>query len=78
MFVPVGMNLAVVAIYILTIYAAAVGMSLGVLLPTVTPGACLGVAVSLLVGTSITFVHPLYFPVTSAALALVGAVLSAR
>lgn len=78
LFVPVGMNLSVVALYILTINAAGVGMCLGVLLPTVTPGACFGVALSLLVGTLITLVQPLYFPVTAAALSLVGAVLSAR
>lgn len=72
------MNLSVVAIYILTINAAGVGMSLGVLLPTVTPGACFGVALSLFVGALITFIQPLYFPVTAAALALVGAALSAR
>jgi hypothetical protein len=49
-----------------------------VLLPTVTPGACFGVALSLFVGALITFIQPLYFPVTGAALALVGAILSAR
>lgn len=77
LFVPVGMNLAVVALYVLAINAAAVGMSLGVLLPTVTPGASLGVALSLLIGTLVTFVEPLYFPIASAVLAIVGAVLSA-
>jgi callose synthase len=78
LFVPVGMDLAVVALWILSINAAAVGMSLGVLLPKITPGACFGVATALLVGCLMTLVQPLYFPVTSGALAIVGAILSAR
>ena len=78
LFVPVGMNLAVVALWILSINAAAVGIALGVLLPKITPGACFGVALSLIVGCMITFVQPLYFPVTSGALAILGAILSAR
>lgn len=79
LFVPVGMNLAVVALWILSINAAAVGMSLGVLLPKITPGACFGVSLSLLAGCLIALVNqPLYFPISSGALAIVGAVLSAR
>jgi len=78
LFVPVGMDLAVVALWLLSINAAAVGMSLGVLLPKITPGACLGVALSLIVGCLMTLVQPLYFPIASGALAIVGAVISAR
>lgn len=78
LFVPVGMDLAVVALWILSANAAAVGMSLGVLLPKITPGACFGVALALIAGCLMTLVQPLYFPVTSGALAIVGAVLSAR
>lgn len=78
LFLPVGMDLAVVALWVLSINAAAVGMSLGVLLPRITPGACLGVASALLIGCLITVVQPLYFPVTGGSLAIIGALLSAR
>lgn len=78
LFVPVGMDLAVVALWVLSINAAAVGMSLGVLLPRITPGACFGVASAIMIGCLVTVVQPLYFPVTSSSLAIVCAVLSAR
>ena len=78
LFVPVGMDLAVVALWLLSLNAAAVGMALGVLLPKITPGACFGVASALVVGCLMTLVQPLYFPIASGALAVVGAILSAR
>ena len=78
LFFPVGLEVAIVALYILSINAAFVGMSLGVLLPLICPGLCFGVAVSLFAGCLITMSSPLYFPVASAALGVVGAVLSAR
>jgi callose synthase len=77
LFVPVGMELAVVALWILSLNAAAVGACLGVLLPKITPGACCGVALSLLIGCLATLVNPMYFPAASGGLAIVGAVLSA-
>jgi hypothetical protein len=67
-----------VALWILSLNAAAVGACLGVLLPKITPGACCGVALSLLIGCLATLVNPMYFPAASGGLAIVGAVLSAR
>jgi callose synthase len=78
LFLPVGMNLAVVALWILTFDAAMVGMSLGVLLPMVVPGICFGLALALLIGSLSTLLQPLYFPVTALVLALIGAIISAR
>lgn len=78
LFFPVGLEVAIVALFVLSINAALVGMSLGVLLPLICPGLCFGVAVSLLAGCLMTMSNPLYFPVTSAALGVVGALLSAR
>ncbi|KAI2501722.1 1-3-beta-D-glucan synthase [Fragilaria crotonensis] len=78
LFFPVGLEVAIVALYILSINAAFVGMSLGVLLPLIFPGLCFGVAVSLFAGCLMTMSNPLYFPVASAALGVVGAILSAR
>jgi callose synthase len=78
LFFPVGLEIAIVALYVLAINAACVGMSLGVLLPLVFPGLCFGVATALLVGALATITHPLYFGVSSVALGAVGAILSAR
>ncbi|VEU41206.1 unnamed protein product [Pseudo-nitzschia multistriata] len=81
LFFPVGLNLAVVVLWILAIMASFVGMSLGVLLPTLFPGLCLGVNIALLVGT---FLHgfsissPLFFPIAGGVAALIGALLSVR
>lgn len=78
LFFPVGLELAIVALHILSINAAFVGMSLGVLLPMICPGLCFGFAASLLVGSLATMEHSLYYPVTSIVLGVSGALLSAR
>lgn len=78
LFVPVGLDLAMVVLYLLSLLSALVGMSLGVLLPTLFPGLCVGAAVSLLVGTFLGDVWTLYFPAVGGGLALVGALLSVR
>ncbi len=78
LFVPVGLDLAMVALWILSICAGLVGMSLGVLIPTVLPGICFGVSLSLLVGTFLQFYHVLYLPVAGGILSLIGILLSTR
>jgi len=78
LFFPVGLNLAVVALWILAILSAFVGMSLGVLLPTIFPGLCFGVNLALLAGCFVNSHNELYFPVAGGVLALAGATLSAR
>jgi hypothetical protein len=77
-FVPVGLDLAMVVLYILSFLSAMVGMSLGVLLPTLFPGICSGLSLALLVGTFFGNVWTLYFPVVGGVLALIGAILSVR
>ena len=62
LFVPVGLELAMVALWILSINAGAVGMSLGVLLPTLLPGICLGVSLALFVGSFLEVQNTLYLP----------------
>ena len=78
LFFPVGLELAIVALNVLAINAAFVGMSLGVLLPLICPGLCFGVAASLLVGSLVTIENPLYFPAASAVVGVTGALVSAR
>lgn len=78
LFVPVGLELAIVALWILSIAAGLVGMSLGVLLPAILPGVCLGVSLSLLVGAFLGMSQVLYFPVAGGALSLLGILLSTR
>lgn len=79
LFFPVGLNLAVVALWVLSILSAFVGMSLGVLLPTLFPGLCLGVNLALLSGCFLNGSHnSLYFPIAGSLLALAGAFLSVR
>jgi callose synthase len=78
LFVPVGLDLAMVALWVLSINASMVGMSLGVLLPTLFPGLCFGVSLSLLVGSFLELSQSLYLPVVGGAAALIGAVLSTR
>lgn len=75
---PVGLDLAMVALYVLSLLAAFVGMSLGVLLPTLFPGLCCGLNVTLLVGAFVGMSSPLYFPIAGGVLACVGAALSVR
>mmetsp|Transcript_6636 Transcript_6636/g.16316 ORF Transcript_6636/g.16316 Transcript_6636/m.16316 type:complete len:2130 (+) Transcript_6636:270-6659(+) len=78
LFFPSGLTLAVVVLWILSIISAFVGMSLGILLPTLFPGLCLGVNLSLLGGCFVNYNSVLYFPVTAGVLALAGALVSIR
>jgi callose synthase len=78
LFEPVGLEVAMVALWILAINASMVGMALGVLLPLLFPGLCFGVMLSLLVGGLMQISEPLYLPVVGGGAALVGAVLSAK
>lgn len=78
LFVPVGLELAIVALHILSINAALVGMSLGVLLPVIFPGLCFGAAVALLAGSLAIIYNPLYFAITSVPIGVISAILSAR
>jgi callose synthase len=60
--------------------ASFVGMSLGVLLPTLFPGLCFGVNLALIIGVFLNglSMNALYFPVVGGLLATVGAYLSIR
>ena len=78
LFVPVGLDLANVALWVLAIYASMVGMSLGVLLPTLCPGLCFGASISLLFGCLLQMSKTLYFPIAGGLCALLGAIFSAR
>jgi callose synthase len=78
LFFPVGLNLAVVALWVLAIMSALAGMSLGVLLPTLFPGLCFGVNLALLGGCFFNGHSVLYFPVAGGVLALAGALVSVR
>ena len=80
LFVQVGLDLAVVVLWVLSLMASLVGMSLGVLLPTLFPGLCFGVNLALLIGVFLNSLsmNGLYFPITGGILALIGAFLSVR
>lgn len=67
-----------VFLYILTINASLVGMSLGVLLPLIFPGVCLGGSLALL-GVALSGVWNSYlFPIAGGFLAILFAVISSR
>jgi len=74
----VGLDLADVALYVLAINAALVGLALGVLLPNSFSGACFGLALLLLGGTFNTSDFSLYFWISGPVLALVGSLVSLR
>ena len=78
LFVPVGLNLAMVVLRVLSINATLVGMSLGILLPRIFPGLCLGATAALLLGTFVNAQYTLYFPVIGGVGGLVGVLLSTR
>lgn len=78
LFVPVGMQLAMVALYVLAINASLVGLSLGVLLPTLWPGVSFGVALALLANAIVAVPIPYFFPISAVSCAAVGALVSAR
>lgn len=73
---------ALVFLYILSIYGATVGFSLGVLLPLLFPGVCLGSAFALLSGAFLQnnnyVATQLYFPTSAGGLAIIFAFLSSR
>jgi callose synthase len=78
LFVPVGSEVALVFLDILTLNAALVGMALGVLLPLIFPGVCLGTSLALL-GVALSGVWNVYlFPAVGATLSLLFAITSAR
>lgn len=75
---PVGSEVAMVFLYVLAIDSAMVGMSLGVMLPSVFPGVCLGGTLALL-AVSLSGVWKGYvFPVAGSVMAALFAVVSAR
>jgi len=78
LFVPVGLELAMVALWVLSFGAGLVGLSLGVLLPAVLPGVCFGVSLSLLAGGLIGMYNVLYLPIAGGVLSLIGILLSTR
>ena len=77
LFSSVGMPLATVALYVLSIGAASVGMCLGVLLPLPFPGICFGASLTVFAAMFISF-SSVSFMVTASVMALVFAVLSLR
>lgn len=78
LFVPVGSDTAMVFLGILAINGAFVGMSLGVLLPGLFLGACLGATLALLAGSLMVVSNSYFFPGVASALAIVFASLSVR
>jgi callose synthase len=78
LFVPVRSEIAMVFMYILVFDSAMVGMALGVLLPLIFPGVCLGALVGLL-GVVMSGTWNAYlFPITGAVLAVILAIVSSR
>jgi callose synthase len=67
-----------VFLYILCVHGSLVGMSLGVLLPILFPGVCLGGALALLVAALLDMQSSYFFPAVGGGLAVLSAVLSAR
>jgi len=78
LFAAVGMPLATVALYTLSLGAACVGMCLGVLLPLILPGACFGATLSLLVGFFVPNFAMDYLNILCPSLTLLGALLSIK
>ena len=78
LFVPVRSEIAMVFMYILVVDSAMVGMALGVLLPLIFPGVCLGALVGLL-GVVMSGAWNAYlFPIIGAVLAAICAIISSR
>ena len=67
-----------VFLYILVIHSSFVGMSLGVLLPTMFPGVCFGGALTVFCGSIFEIQSAYYVPVAGAVLSLASVALSAR
>ena len=78
MFVPVGLDLAIVALWFLSACAGLVGLCLGVLLPTLLPGICFGISLASLVGVFVGVSNALYLPVAGGILSLLGVFFSSR
>ena len=78
LFVVVGIELAVVALYILVLSGALVGFCLGVFLPTILPGACAGVALSAFIGSFFSTTPSIYFSIAAPSCALIGAGISIK
>ncbi len=68
------MELSDIALYFLAFLGAGVGMSLGVLVPKLAPGACLGAALSILF-CSLGF--PVFFAITPS-LAVLGTLIAVK
>lgn len=78
LFVPINSETAMVFLYILAFNGAMVGMSLGVLLPLVFPGACLGGMAALFLTSTSGLWNAFVFPISAGVLAVVLAISSAR
>jgi len=78
LFAVVGIELAMVALYILVVSGSLVGLSLGVFLPTLFPGACAGVALTTFVASFFASSSSLFFTIIAPALACIGAGVSIK
>jgi len=78
LFLSAAFPLATVALYILAIAAASVGLCLGVLLPLPFTGVCFGVCLATLLGFFLPSTYPNQVPLLSLGLALISALLSIR
>jgi callose synthase len=82
LFIPVKSDTAMVFLYVLSLYGATVGASLGVLLPLFFPGVCLGTVMTLLAGCffqdSKFVASEQFFPLIGGVLAVCFAFLSSR
>ena len=78
LFVPVRSEIALVFMYILVFDSAMVGMALGVLLPLIFPGVCLGALIGLLGIVMSSTWNAYLFPITGAVLAAIFAIVSSR
>jgi len=78
LFQSVEMPLATVALYVLAIAAASVGLCLGVLLPLPFTGVCFGVCFATLLGFFLPLLYQDQIPLLSIGLALISALFSVR
>lgn len=78
LFDVVGIELAVVALYILVVAGSLVGLSLGVFLPTLFSGACAGVAFSAFIGSFLSAAPSVFFAIAAPSFAFVCAGLSIK
>jgi len=78
LFVPIRSDTAMVFLYILAIFGSLVGMSLGVLLPSMLSGVCLGGSLALLIEAFMNMNNLYMFPILAGSMALVFAAISSR